>query len=132
MTPIGAIGIGAIAGVVCYLSVVLVKARFGYDDSLDAFGVHGVGGALGILLVGFWATRAVNPTGLNGLFAHGGSTLVLHQIVAFLVVGVYSFVVSYVLLKIVDRLMGLRVSEHNENIGLDLTQHSESAYTLVG
>lgn len=132
VTPIGAIGIGAIAGVVCYLSVVLVKARFGYDDSLDAFGVHGVGGALGILLVGFWATRAVNPTGLNGLFAHGGSTLVLHQIVAFLVVGVYSFVVSYVLLKIVDRLMGLRVSEHNENIGLDLTQHSESAYTLVG
>lgn len=131
VTPIGAMAIGALAGIVCYVSVVVVKARFGYDDSLDAFGVHGVGGALGILLVGFWATTMVNPAGANGLF-HGGSSLIWHQVITFLVVGVYSFVVSFVLLKIVDKVMGLRVTEQNENIGLDLTQHSESAYTLVG
>jgi Amt family ammonium transporter len=131
VTPLGALGIGALAGLVCYASVVVVKAKLGYDDSLDAFGVHGVGGALGVLLVGFWATKVVNPAGANGLF-HGDGRQVLLQLVALVGVAVYSFVMSWGLLKLVDKLVGLRVPADHENIGLDLTQHSESAYTLVG
>jgi Amt family ammonium transporter len=131
VTPMGALGIGAIAGVVCYASVVIVKSKLGYDDSLDAFGVHGVGGALGVLLVGFWATKAVNPAGADGLF-HGEGRQVLIQIAVLVGCGLYSFVLSWGLLKLVDKIVGLRVSSDQENIGLDLTQHSESAYTLVG
>jgi Amt family ammonium transporter len=131
VTPLGAMGIGALAGLVCYVAVVLVKDRMGYDDSLDAFGVHGIGGMAGALLTGFWATTIVNPAGADGLF-HGGGGLVLKQLAALAVCAVYSFVLSYGILKLVDKLVGLRVSEDNENIGLDLTQHRESAYTLVG
>lgn len=131
VTPLGAMGIGAIAGLVCYVSVVVVKSRLGYDDSLDAFGVHGAGGMLGTLLTGFWATTMVNSAGVDGLF-HGSGWLVLRQFLALVVCSAYSFVLSYGLLKLVDRVIGLRVSEDNENVGLDLTQHRESAYTLVG
>jgi Amt family ammonium transporter len=131
VTPLGAMGIGALAGLVCYVSVVIVKNRLGYDDSLDAFGVHGVGGMLGVLLVGFWATKTVNPAGANGLF-HGEARQLLLQFIAVVAVAAYSFILSWGLLKLVDKLVGLRVNELNENIGLDLTQHSESAYTLIG
>jgi Amt family ammonium transporter len=109
----------------------VVKNKLGYDDSLDAFGVHGVGGALGVLLVGLFATKAVNAGGANGLF-HGGSSLLLHQVIAMAVCATFSFTVSWILLKLVDKFIGLRVTEHEENVGLDLTQHSESAYTVVG
>lgn len=131
VTPLGAMAIGAIAGVVCYLAVVIMKARLGYDDSLDAFGVHGVGGMVGALLTGLWATTAVNPAGADGVF-HGGGSLLLWQFVAMAACAAYSFVLSYGILKFVDKVIGLRVSEEKEKIGLDLTQHSESAYTLVG
>ncbi len=131
VTPLGAMGIGALAGLVCYVSVVVVKAKLGYDDTLDAFGVHGVGGMLGALLTGFWATKMVNPAGANGLF-HGDAKQALLQLVALVGVAVYSFALSWGLLKLVDKFIGLRVSADQENIGLDLTQHSESAYTLVG
>jgi len=124
-------GIGALAGLVCYVAVVVVKGKLGYDDSLDAFGVHGVGGMLGALATGFWATKMVNPAGGDGVF-HGGGKLLLFQFLALLACAAYSFILSYGLLKLVDKLVGLRVSEDNENIGLDLTQHSESAYTVVG
>jgi len=131
VTPLGAMAIGALAGLVCYVAVVIVKNRLGYDDSLDAFGVHGVGGMVGALLTGFWATTAVNPAGADGLF-HGGGMLVLRQLAALVICAVFSFVLSYGLLRMVDKLVGLRVSEDNENIGLDLTQHRESAYTVIG
>jgi Amt family ammonium transporter len=131
VTPIGAMGIGALAGLVCYVAVVVVKNKLGYDDSLDAFGVHGVGGMLGALLTGFWATKVVNPAGANGLL-HGDARQVLIQFIALVACAAYSFILSWGLLKLIDKLVGLRVNEHNENIGLDLTQHSESAYTLVG
>jgi Amt family ammonium transporter len=131
VTPLGALGIGALAGLVCYVSVVVVKAKLGYDDTLDAFGVHGVGGMLGALLTGFWATKVVNPAGANGLF-HGDARQLLLQFIALVGCAAYSFVMSWGLLKLVDKLVGLRVPADHENIGLDLTQHSESAYTLVG
>jgi len=128
--PIDAIWIGVGVSVICYFFVAVVKARFGYDDSLDAFGVHGVGGIWGALATGLWATKEVNPAGNNGLF-YGNPGLFLVQLKAVAITIVYSFIVSFVLLKIVDVVMGLRVSEDEERIGLDLTQHRESAYTLL-
>jgi ammonium transporter, Amt family len=103
---------------------------FGYDDSLDAFGVHGVGGMWGALATGLWATKAVNPAGADGLF-YGNPAQFLIQAKAVACTVIYSFVASVVLLKFVDAIVGLRVTEENERIGLDLTEHSEAAYTLL-
>lgn len=128
--PIDAIWIGVGVSVICYFFVAVVKTKFGYDDSLDAFGVHGVGGIWGALATGLWATKAVNPAGNNGLF-YGNPGLFLVQLKAVGVTIIYSFIVSFALLKIVDILMGLRVSEDEERIGLDLTQHRESGYTIL-
>ena len=126
----GALLIGAGSGVICYFSVAFVKAKLGYDDALDAFGIHGVGGAWGAIATGLFATTAVNPAGANGLF-HGNPKQFGIQILATLITLVYSFVVSYVLLKVIDRVMGLRVTEQAERIGLDLTEHREAAYTVI-
>jgi ammonium transporter, Amt family len=128
--PMDAIWIGVGVSVICYFFVAVVKTRFGYDDSLDAFGVHGVGGIWGALATGLWATKEVNPAGNNGLF-YGNPGLFLIQLKAVAITIVYSFVVSFVILKIMDALMGLRVSEDEERIGLDLTQHRESGYTIL-
>jgi Amt family ammonium transporter len=131
VTPLGALGIGALAGLACYASVMFMKGKLGYDDSLDAFGVHGIGGMLGALLTGLWATVTINPAGADGVF-HGGGKLLLWQLVAVLISFGYSFILSFGLLKLVDKFIGLRVDPDHESIGLDLTQHSESAYTVVG
>jgi len=128
--PIDAIWIGVLASLICFFCVAVVKAKFTYDDSLDAFGVHGVGGIVGTLATGLWATKAVNPAGNNGLF-YGNPGLFLIQLKAVVITIIYSFVVSWVLLKLVDVFIGLRVSEDGERIGLDLTQHRESAYTML-
>jgi len=130
VTPMGALGIGAGAGVICYLSVAFMKAKFGYDDALDAFGVHGVGGFWGAIATGLWATKSVNAAGADGLF-YGNPGLVLIQLKAALITVVYSLVVSFVLLKVVDLVMGLRTDEQEERIGLDLTEHREAAYTML-
>jgi Amt family ammonium transporter len=129
VTPLGALAIGALAGLICYLAVVYLKSKLGYDDTLDVFGIHGIGGIVGAVLTGFWAYSGVN--GVDGLF-HGNPGQLWRQVVAVVACAAYSFVVSWILLKIVDKVIGLRVSSDEENIGLDLTQHSESAYTLVG
>ena len=126
----GALGIGLGAACVCFLFVAYIKTKLGYDDSLDAFGVHGIGGIWGALATGLWATKAVNPGGADGLF-YGNPTRFLIQLAAVAVTPVYSFGVSYLLLKVVDAVMGLRVSEHEERIGLDLTQHREAGYTVI-
>ena len=131
VTPLAAVAIGAIAGLVCYVAVVVVKNRLGYDDSLDAFGVHGIGGMVGALLTGLWATTMVNPAGSDGLF-YGNPKQLLLQFIAIVACAAYSFILSFGLLKLVDKVVGLRVTTDQENIGLDLTQHSESAYTVVG
>ncbi len=130
VTPMGAVGVGIGAGVLCYLSVTFMKAKLGYDDSLDAFGVHGVGGIWGALATGLWATKAINPAGADGLF-YGNPAQFIVQLKAVLVTVIYSFIVSFVLLKILNAVMGLRVAEQGEQIGLDLTEHREAAYTML-
>ena len=126
----GALGVGLGAACVCFLFVAYIKPKFGYDDSLDAFGVHGIGGIWGALATGLWATKAVNPGGADGLF-YGNPKQFMIQLAAVAVTLVYSLGVSYLLLKVVDAVMGLRVSEHEERIGLDLTQHREAGYTVI-
>jgi Amt family ammonium transporter len=130
VTPMGAIGIGFGAALVCWIFVMILKARLGYDDSLDAFGVHGIGGIWGALATGLWATKAVNAAGGDGVF-HGHPAQLGVQALAVLCTMVFAFAGSLVLLKIVDAVVGLRVTEHEERVGLDLTQHREAGYTLV-
>ena len=124
--PNAAIIIGLIAGLVCYLAVNL-KSRFKFDDSLDVVGIHGVGGVVGTLLLGVFASKAVNPSGVDGLLA-GNSSQLLIQCLGVGVVCGYAFVVSWILLKGLDKIMGLRISEEAETQGLDYTEHSETAY----
>mgnify|MGYP000255184630 FL=1 len=127
VSPMGSIAIGFAAGVVCALATGL-KTKFGYDDALDVVGVHLVGGILGALSIGLFATKMTNSAGTNGFFYKGGWTLMGHQAVAVLAVVVYSFVVTYILAQILDKTIGLRVSEDDESVGLDLSQHAETAY----
>lgn len=126
--PMSALLIGLGAGVLCYLAV-LAKVKLGYDDSLDVVGVHGVGGLWGALATGLFASKAVNDAGADGLF-FGNPALLGIQAVAVLVTIVYSFVLSLILLKIVDALIGLRVAKDDEVAGLDLTEHQEAGYSL--
>jgi len=126
--PMAAIAIGAVASVICFFAIQL-KNRFGYDDSLDAFGVHGVGGAWGVLATGLFASLAVNPAGANGLF-YGNPKLLAIQTVAVLATAAFSMTGTYILVKVLDRVMGIRVPEHEEVIGLDLTQHGEAGYHM--
>lgn len=126
--PMSALIIGIIAGGLCYLSLNL-KGRFGYDDSLDAFGVHGVGGILGTLSAGLFADKLINPAGANGMF-FGNPSQFFVQALAILAVALYSFIVSLLILKGVDMAIGLRTSEEDEVNGLDVSQHGESGYTF--
>ncbi len=123
-----AIIIGLVAGIICYIAVSL-KEKFGYDDSLDVVGIHGLGGFAGTLMLGIFASKAVNPGGADGLLA-GNPGFFATQAFGVAVVLVYAFVLSYVLLKVIDGMFGLRVSAEEEVQGLDLSQHSETAYNL--
>jgi Amt family ammonium transporter len=124
-----AIAIGAVVGAVCYLAI-MVKSRLGYDDSLDVFGVHGVGGMWGAIATGLFASVAVNAAGADGLFSAGGFALMGKQLIAIAAVFAYSFVVTAVLLKLVGLVSPLRASKEDEEMGLDLSQHGEVAYNL--
>jgi len=131
--PMPALAIGLIAGVVCYWMVTKVKAIFGYDDALDAFGVHGAGGTIGALLTGVFAQQVVNPIfgvgkAVGALDGHWGQ--VGNQLMGVLIAWVFALVGTLVLLKIVDLLTGIRVPEEHEIEGLDITQHGEEAYNL--
>jgi Amt family ammonium transporter len=131
VTPLGSIAIGVIAGAVCALAVSL-KYRFGFDDSLDVVGVHLVGGLIGTLLIGFFATASVNSAGGNGLFYGGGwSQLGKQAIAAFAVMG-YSFVLSLIIGYIIKAAGGFRISTEDEVSGIDEAQHAESAYDFGG
>ncbi|MDQ0921668.1 Amt family ammonium transporter [Pseudarthrobacter sp. W1I19] len=126
VSPLGAVAIGAIAGAVCSLAIEL-KFRLGFDDSLDVVGVHLVGGILGTLLIGLFATDAA-PNGVSGLFYGGGVELLGVQALATVSVLVYSFGITWVLAKILDKTIGLRIKPEDEMRGIDLAAHSELAY----
>jgi len=130
VTPGGAICIGIGAGLIPWVTVTYIKAALGYDDALDAFGVHGIGGMWGAVATGLFATRSVNPAGADGLF-YGNPVLLWIQIKVVLITVVFSFAAGFALLKLVEALMGLRVSEHEERVGLDLALHREAAYTVI-
>ena len=128
VNPVGAIVVGAVAGVLCALAVGL-KFRFGYDDSLDVVGVHLVGGVAGTLLIGILAT-AKAPAGVDGLLYGGGLDQLWRQAVAAGAVLGFSFVLAYVIGTVIDKTMGFRIAEESEVTGVDLTTHAESAYEL--
>jgi Amt family ammonium transporter len=131
VNPMGAIGIGVGVSLICYLAVAYIKPKLGYDDALDAFGVHGIGGIWGALATGLWATKSVNPAGADGLF-YGNPAQLFIQLKAVLVTVLYSFVMTWVLLKVVQLITGaLRAAEREERIGLDLIDHRETGYTLL-
>jgi Amt family ammonium transporter len=132
--PMPALIIGAVAGIVCFLMVAKVKAMFGYDDALDAFGVHGIGGTVGAVLTGVFATKEVNdlrmgkPMGL----VDGDAGQVLNQIIACVIAWVIAIVGTLVILKIVDVIAGVRTTDAEETEGLDLSQHGEEGYHMEG
>ena len=126
--PMSALCIGLAAGAVCYAALNM-KNRFGYDDSLDAFGVHGIGGILGTIATGIFAQKILNPAGADGLL-FGSSKMLISQVIAVSVTAIYSFVITVVILKVIDWTIGLRVDEEAEVEGLDISQHGESGYTL--
>jgi len=126
--PMSAIVIGLVAGFICYYAINL-KTKLGYDDSLDVVGVHGVGGTWGALATGLFASKAINSAGNDGLF-FGNPSLLGIQALSVVSAWVYSFVVTLIILKILDWTMGLRVDEEHEIGGLDLSQHGESGYSF--
>jgi Amt family ammonium transporter len=130
VTPMASVIIGAVAGALCY-SACNIKTKLGYDDSLDVVGVHGVGGTWGALATGLFATKAVNDAGGDGLF-YGNPGQLWIQIVAVAATYVLAIVMTFVILKVVDAVVGLRVSVEDEVVGLDLSQHSETAYAAGG
>ncbi len=121
-----AVIIGIAAGAVCYLAVHFKNKR-GWDDALDVWGVHGIGGCLGTILLGVFAGKAINPNGANGLI-HGGTTFFIHQVVAVVGACVYAFVFTYVMLALINFVTKVKVSEESEMKGLDTSEHGEQAY----
>jgi len=126
VSPGSAVAIGMLAGGICY-GAVLLKARLRFDDSLDVVGIHGVGGLLGTLLVGLFAAKAVNAAGANGLLAGNAAQLGI-QALGVAAVGLYAFVASWIIIRIVKAVVGLRLDPQAETVGLDLSEHTESAY----
>jgi Amt family ammonium transporter len=127
VSPMAGIAIGAIAAVISYYGMVLLKIKRGMDDSLDVFACHGLGGMWGALATGLFATVSVNPAGANGLF-YGHAMQFVKQLVGVASVGGFAFVGTMLLGKLVDLVMGLRVNQSEETVGLDISQHGERAY----
>jgi len=128
VTPLSSIFIGLVGGLVCYGAISVMKAKFGYDDALDAFGCHGVGGTWGALATGIFATKTINPLGANGLF-YGNASLLGIQAMSVAITIVFSVVATFIILKVVSLVTEIRVSEDEETTGLDLSLHGESAYS---
>src|SRR5205085_5777860 len=130
VSPVAAVLIGIISGVVCYYAVAL-KNKLGWDDALDVWGVHGVGGFLGIVLLGVFATRVFNPGGADGLLA-GNPSFFLKQCAAVLFSSVWAFVFTLGMLWIVNKITPVKVEDAHEALGLDEALHGETAYLEVG
>jgi Amt family ammonium transporter len=131
VAPWAAVVIGLLAGSICALAVGL-KYRFGFDDSLDVVGVHLVGGIVGCLSIGFFGSSAINSLGLDGLFYGGGLTLLGKQALGVILVAGYSFVATLILGFIIEKTIGFRVKIEDEQVGVDLSEHAESAYEMGG
>jgi Amt family ammonium transporter len=129
--PMPALFMGLAAGSVCFLACGKIKHMLGYDDSLDAFGVHGIGGTLGALLTGVFATLDVNPAGAQGVFYGGSMNLIWAQLAAVVVTVVLSAALTFVMLKAIESVMGLRVDAETEQKGLDVTVHGEEGYSFT-
>ncbi len=127
--PVAAMVIGLVVGVVCYFAIML-KTKFNYDDSLDVFGVHGVGGIWGVLATGLFATAMVNPAVTHNGLIYGNAKFFMVELLAIVAVGAYSFVATWILLKITGVFTPLRVEKDDEETGLDLSQHGETGYSL--
>ena len=130
VSVVPAIIIGLLVSIFCFIAVTVIKPLFGYDDSLDAFGVHCVGGIWGALATGLFASKLVNPAGANGVF-FGNPKQFLIQLLAVGVTIVYTGTVTFIIYKLVDIFIGVRVDDKSEAMGLDLTQHRERAYTIL-
>ena len=130
VSAVSAIIIGIFVSIFCYFAVAFIKPRLGYDDALDVFGVHCVGGIWGTLAAGLFASKAINPAGPDGLF-FGNPKQFFVQLAAVAVTLVYSFAASFIIYKVIDLVMKVRVKEKDEIVGLDLTQHHENAYTVL-
>jgi Amt family ammonium transporter len=128
VTPISGIILGLTAGGVCFWACTSLKNRLGYDDTLDAFGVHGIGGTLGALLTGLFAQRAVMGTETAAGLIEGNPRVMIPQVIGVLAAATISFLGTLILLKLLDTAMGLRVSQEDEILGLDLSQHGEEGY----
>lgn len=126
LTPVAAIFVGLIGAICCYVAVAILKNKLGYDDSLDAFGIHGVGGMWGAIATGLFATVSVNPDGADGLF-YGGD-LLLPQLVSIIVAVLFSIIGTVVIFKVVSLFMDMRVSIGAESLGVDISEHGEEAY----
>ncbi|MFL0194496.1 ammonium transporter [Clostridium sp. WILCCON 0269] len=131
VSPMASIIVGLVAGTVCYIAITFVKAKFGYDDALDVFGCHGIGGIWGGIATGIFAWKAVNPAGANGLI-HGNPKLIGIQLIAILASIAYSAIGTFVVIKIISVVGSIRTSERNEQTGLDVTEHGEEAYGGLG
>jgi Amt family ammonium transporter len=129
VAPMPAIIIGLVAGAVCFWACTSLKAWLGYDDSLDVFGVHGIGGTTGAILTGVFASKAVNPAAADGLL-NGNPGQLMNQLGAVAVTWIFAIVGTVVIAKITDAVIGLRVSPEEEMAGLDQSQHGESGYNL--
>lgn len=125
--PLPSVAIGFIGGAICYFAVAVLKEKLGYDDSLDAFGVHGIGGTWGAIATGIFATTAVNPAGANGLY-YGETNLFTAQIISVIIAYVLAIVGSFVLYKIISSVMIVRVDDAEETVGLDISLHGERGY----
>src|SRR5690242_14057072 len=130
--PMPALLIGLIAGVVCYLMVSVVKSKFGYDDALDAFGVHGIGGTVGAILTGVFATREINDMRMGKPmgWVDGDAGQVINQFIACAIAWVLAIVGTYIILKVCDAVTGVRANETDEREGLDLSMHGEEGYNF--
>ncbi|MDZ4523376.1 ammonium transporter [Bacillus cereus group sp. BceL300] len=127
VTPFSALLIGAISGILCFGAVFFLKTKFGYDDTLDAFGCHGIGGTWGGIATGLFATTAVNGDGANGLF-YGNASLLLKQLVAIGATYAFTIIMTYAIIKAINFFLPVRVDEHEEHMGLDISMHGEKAY----
>jgi len=128
VTPISALFIGLVGGLICYIAIGVIKAKFGYDDALDAFGCHGIGGTWGALATGIFATKSINPAGNDGLL-YGNASLLGIQVISVVVTIAFTVTATFIILKLIGSVMKLRVTEEEESTGLDLSLHGERAYS---